>query len=165
MADQLDRVNAALVERVAAIKKENQKLAQEVGWPVDPEDITKEWLSALFSAKVGSFKTTLIGIGFIGDAHKVEISYVGESGSAPSSCIIKLAKGDAEYRKMNSKLFVNETTWYRQYTSMIPLKEGMPLLEGYRVIFPRFLKMMVELDLVGHAAKLEAGIAAAAQGK
>ena len=84
----------------------------DVGVPVEAEDLTPEWLSGALAegglpgAVVSDVSATRIGegVGFIGQIHRLELTYESQPDGAPESVIAKMPTSDPGGRMIGTMM-------------------------------------------------------------
>jgi len=103
----------------------------DVEVPVEAEDLTPEWLSGALAegglpgAAVADVSATRIGegVGFIGQIHRLELTFDSRPDGAPDSVIAKMPTSDPGGRMIGTmmRLYEKESGFYRELVDDCPL--------------------------------------------
>jgi hypothetical protein len=92
--------------------------------PRSPDDVTREWLSAVLSSgdigvQVGEVDVTAIGTGQTGATYRVSVSYAGDVGRLPRTFVIKLPAQDDTVRDRVTLGYRSECAFYNSVAERV----------------------------------------------
>ena len=105
----------------------------EVGLPASIEQVDPAWLTSVLqtSGALGedgavrsvSAETFAVGVGFLSDLHRVELTYDGDHSGAPATVIVKMATGIEGQRGIADALsfYQRELRFYREIAPIIDI--------------------------------------------